>query len=227
MTTTTMTTAGSSAVADAMPLKLEAVRIPVADPDRAKQFYASLGWRQDADFDLSEDFRILQFTPPESEASILFGRGVTSAEPGAIDGLQMAVRDIDAARDELIARGVDVSEIWHLDAAGHRVPGAAPDHADYGSYASFSDPDGNGWLIQEIRQRAPGRGIGMDVPNLTLLLREAEEHHGPYEASAPPHHWSGFYAAYVYARLHGRTPDEADGDARRHMERVLASGEQS
>jgi catechol 2,3-dioxygenase-like lactoylglutathione lyase family enzyme len=145
-------------------MKLEVVLVPVSDVDRAKQFYASLGWREDADFVTGPDFRVIQITPTGSEASIIFGTGLTSAAPGSLEGLQLTVYDIDAARDDLIARGVDVSELWH-DAGGvfhhagseGRVSGPAPDRASYGSFASFSDPDGNGWLLQEIKTKLPGR----------------------------------------------------------------------
>jgi catechol 2,3-dioxygenase-like lactoylglutathione lyase family enzyme len=145
-------------------MKLEVVLVPVSDADRAKAFYANLGWRLDADFPISDDYRIIQLTPPGSDASIIFGAGLTSAAPGSLEGLQLTVYDIDAARDDLIGRGVDVSEVFH-DATGAfhhagtagRVSGPAPEHADYGSFASFSDPDGNGWLLQEIKTRAPGR----------------------------------------------------------------------
>jgi catechol 2,3-dioxygenase-like lactoylglutathione lyase family enzyme len=145
-------------------MKLEVVLVPVSDVDRAKQFYASLGWREDADFVTGPDFRVIQMTPTGSEASIIFGAGLTNAAPGSIESLQLTVYDIDAARDDLIARGVDVSELWH-DAGGvfhhagsdGRVSGPAPDRASYGSFASFSDPDGNGWLLQEIKTKLPGR----------------------------------------------------------------------
>jgi catechol 2,3-dioxygenase-like lactoylglutathione lyase family enzyme len=145
-------------------MKLEVVLIAVSDVDRAKRFYQSLGWRLDADFATSEAFRVVQLTPPGSEASIIFGTGLTSAEPGSIDGLQLTVYDIDVARAELVERGVDVSEIFH-DAGGvfhhagteARVSGPDPARSDYGSFASFSDPDGNGWMLQEIKTRLPGR----------------------------------------------------------------------
>ena len=147
-----------------MDMKLEVVVLPVSDVDRAKQFYEKLGWRLDADFATSEDFRVVQFTPPGSECSIIFGKGVTSAPPGSIQDLQLTVFDIEAACAELGGRGIDVSEPFH-DAGGvfhhagteGRVPGADPKRSDYGSFASFSDPDGNGWLLQEIKTRAPGR----------------------------------------------------------------------
>jgi catechol 2,3-dioxygenase-like lactoylglutathione lyase family enzyme len=145
-------------------MKLEVVVVPVSDVDRAKSFYELLGWRLDADFVTDEDFRVVQFTPPGSQCSIIFGTGVTSAEPGSVQDLQLTVFDVEATRAELVGRGVDVGEVFH-DAGGvfhhagteGRVPGPAPDHADYGSFASFSDPDGNGWLFQEIKTRLPGR----------------------------------------------------------------------
>ncbi len=145
-------------------MKLEVVVVPVSDTDRAKAFYERLGWRLDADFVTGPDFRVVQLTPPGSRASIIFGDGLTAAEPGSIEGLQLTVFDIDRSREELIARGVDVSEVFH-DAGGvfhhagteGRVSGPAPEHADYGSFASFDDSDGNGWLLQEIKQRLPGR----------------------------------------------------------------------
>ena len=147
-----------------MDMKLEVVVLPVSDVDRAKSFYATLGWREDADFATGDDFRVVQLTPPGSQCSIIFGTGVTSAAPGSSEGLQLTVYDIDAARDELIGRGVEVSEVFH-DAGGvfhhagteGRVAGPAPEHADYGSFASFADPDGNEWFLQEIKVRAPGR----------------------------------------------------------------------
>ena len=147
-----------------MDMKLEVVVLPVADVDRAKAFYQALDWRLDADFATGPDFRVVQLTPPGSACSIIFGTGVTTAAPGSVEALQLVVYDIDAARDELAAHGVDVSEVFH-DAGGvfhhggteERVPGPAPDHADYGSFVSFSDPDGNGWIVQEVKTRLPGR----------------------------------------------------------------------
>jgi catechol 2,3-dioxygenase-like lactoylglutathione lyase family enzyme len=145
-------------------VKLEVVVVPISDVDRAKRFYEALGWRLDADLAVDEGYRVVQLTPPGSACSIIFGEGVTSAPPGSSDGLQLTVYDIDEARADLIARGVDVSELFH-DATGifhhagekGRVSGPAPEHADYGSFAAFSDPDGNGWLLQEIKTRLPGR----------------------------------------------------------------------
>jgi catechol 2,3-dioxygenase-like lactoylglutathione lyase family enzyme len=145
-------------------MRLEVVVVPVSDVDKAKDFYQALGWRLDADFASREGFRVVQVTPPGSPCSIIFGTGVTSASPGSADGLQLVVTDIDAARDELAGRGVDVSEVFH-DAGGvfhhagnqGRAAGPAPDRRSYGTFISFSDPDGNSWFVQEITTRLPGR----------------------------------------------------------------------
>jgi catechol 2,3-dioxygenase-like lactoylglutathione lyase family enzyme len=145
-------------------MKLEVVVLPVSDVDRAKAFYVSLGWRQDADFSGEGGFRVVQLTPPGSACSIIFGRGVTSAAPGSVEGLQLVVSDVEAGRAELLARGVEVTEVFH-DAGGvfhhagneARTPGPAPEHKTYGSFASFPDPDGNAWFLQEVTTRLPGR----------------------------------------------------------------------
>jgi catechol 2,3-dioxygenase-like lactoylglutathione lyase family enzyme len=145
-------------------MKLEVLVIPVSDVDRAKHFYETLGWRLDADFVTREDFRVVQLTPPGSECSIIFGTGVTSAVPGSVQGLHLIVFDIETARAELVDRGVEVSEVFH-DVGGifhhagieGRLAGPDSKRRDYGSFASFSDPDGNGWLLQEVKTRAPGR----------------------------------------------------------------------
>jgi catechol 2,3-dioxygenase-like lactoylglutathione lyase family enzyme len=134
---------------------LEVVTLPVSDVDRAKRFYGSLGWRTDADIVVGDAFRAVQLTPPHSSCSIAFGKGLTTAEPGSVQRLLLAVHDIDAARKDLISRGAEVSEVFHL--AGGRVPGPDPQGRSYQTYASFSDPDGNGWLLQEIKTRLPGR----------------------------------------------------------------------
>jgi catechol 2,3-dioxygenase-like lactoylglutathione lyase family enzyme len=147
-----------------MYMKLEVVLIPVSDVDRAKDFYQRLGWRLDADFPLDDSYRVVQFTPPESEASIIFGTGVTNTPPGSVQGLQLTVFDIEEARAALIDAGIDASEIFH-DATGvfhhagtkDRLPGPHPERADYSSFVSFEDPDGNGWILQEIKTRLPGR----------------------------------------------------------------------
>jgi len=136
-------------------MKLEVVTLPVSDVDRAKGFYQSLGWRLDADIAVGDAFRVVQLTPPHSACSIAFGKGVTTGEPGSVQRLILAVYDVDAARKELTSRGIEVSEVFHL--AGGRVPGPDPEGRSYQTYASFSDPDGNGWLLQEIKTRLPGR----------------------------------------------------------------------
>ncbi len=208
-------------------LKLEVVVIPVSDVDRAKRFYGSLGWRLDADFAFDNGFRVVQFTPPGSGCSVQFGTNITSTAPGSAQGIYLIVSEIEFARDELVARGAKISEVFHAGTPGAqfqsagtsgRVGGPAPAHASYGSFATFSDPDGNSWLLQEIKTRLPGRGTNPDVAALTDLLRETEEHHGKYEPTAPKHHWSGWYAAYIVARERGKTPEEAAKDAALHME---------
>ena len=208
-------------------MKLEAVVIPVSDVDRAKEFYGNLGWRLDADFPFDNGFRVVQFTPSGSGCSVQFGTNITSAAPGSARGLYLIVSDIEAARAEVVADGVEVSEVFHAgtpgaqfqpDGTSVRVAGPAPDHASYRSYATFSDPDGNGWLLQEVTTRLPGRGLSMDLATLTELLRETEKRHGEYEPTAPKHHWSGWYAAYIVARENGRTPDQAAQDAVLHIE---------
>ena len=207
-------------VAAAVELKLEAIPIPVADVDRAKAFYAGLGWTVDADFMVGKDFRAVQLTPPGSPCSIHLS---TTAAPGSAQGMFLVVSDIEAARKALIAHGVDVSEVFHFDGEHRPVPGPDPKLPSYGSYASFGDPDGNRWVLQQVTTRLPGRGLSLDVPTLTDLLQETEKRHGMYEPTAPKHHWSGWYAAYVVARERGRTPDEAANDATRHIEGALAT----
>ena len=190
-------------------LKLEVVVLPVSDVDRAKGFYEGLGWRLDADFATGPDFRVVQLTPPGSPASIIFGTGITSAAPGSIDALQLTVSDIDAARDQLIAGGADVSEVFH-DAGGvfhhaddeARVSGPAEGHADYGSFASFSDPDGNGWMLQEINTRLPGRvtGASFDSPaELAQALERAKDAHTEHEqrTGEADDDWPAWYAEYM------------------------------
>jgi catechol 2,3-dioxygenase-like lactoylglutathione lyase family enzyme len=205
-------------------LKLEVVIIPVADVDRAKRFYASLGWRLDADFATGEDWRVVQLTPPGSACSVIFGKGITTAVPGSVQGTFLIVSDIEAARADLIGHGADVSEVFHFQGGLHvvgtqgRVPGADPEASSYRTWASFSDPDGNSWLIQEIKTPLPGRGFGLDVAILTELLQEAEARHGEYEPSAPKHEWSVWYAAYIVAREQGKTPEEAAKEGARRTE---------
>ena len=211
-------------------MKFEIVVIPVSDIDRAKEFYAKIGWRLDADYDNGTDFRVIQFTPPGSACSVIFGRNVTPAAPGSTRGLYLVVSDIEAARKELLNRGVEVSEVFHGGNnvyAGTdepylfgriRVSGPDPERRTYRTYGAFSDPDGNGWLLQEITTRLPGRGFATDVASLTELLKEAEQRHGQYEPTAPKHHWSDWYAAYIVARERGRQPNDSADDAGQHME---------
>jgi catechol 2,3-dioxygenase-like lactoylglutathione lyase family enzyme len=204
--------------------KLEVVVLPVSDVERSKRFYMSLGWRLDADFAAGDDWRAVQLTPPGSPCSVIFGKGFTAAVPGSVQGTFLIVDDVKAARAALIGRGVDVSEVFHFEGplnvigTNGREPGPDPEGRSYRSWASFSDPDGNSWMLQEIKTRLPGRGFSIDVATLTALLRETEEHHGEYEATAPKHHWSDWYAAYMVARVQGRTPEEAAKEGKVHME---------
>jgi catechol 2,3-dioxygenase-like lactoylglutathione lyase family enzyme len=193
--------------------------IPVADVDRAKAFYLGLGWRLDADFPIDEHYRIVQVTPPGSRASIQFGTGLTSMRPGALEGMYLIVQDIEAARAELISRGADVSELWHgrgLGREGHE-PGPDPDHGSYRTFASFADPDGNRWLLQEVSERLPGRGGPIATSELLL---ETATRHGAYEAVAPEHDWWDWYGAYMDARENGNEPEEAAAAAGRFMAEV-------
>ena len=204
-------------------LKLEVVVIPVADVDRAKRFYLGLGWREDADF-ASGDWRLVQLTPPGSPCSVMFGKGFTSAVPGSVQGTFLVVDDVAAARTQLTERGVEVSEVFHFDGnrlvvgTSGRLPGRDPNGGSYFSFASFSDPDGNSWLLQEVKTRFPGRGFSSDAATLTALLRETEEHHGAYERTAPKHHWSAWYGPYLAAREHGKSPEDAVKEATRAVE---------
>ena len=200
-------------------LKLEVIVVPVSDVDRAKRFYGELGWRLDADFSNGPDWRVVQMTPPGSPCSIHFGKGITTAVPGSFKNMYLVVSDIAAARSELMSRGADVSDPFHFTSiGGTRVDGADPEGRSYGSFAAFSDPDGNTWLLQEIKTRLPGRGTNPDVSSLTELLREAEDRHGKYEPTAPKHHWSTWYAAYVVARERGKTPDDAASEGAQYTE---------
>src|SRR6476619_8629411 len=214
-------------------MKLEIVVLGVSDVDVAKAFYEKLGWRLDADFTKGDDFRVIQFTPHNSGCSIIFGKGVTSPKPGAVKSLTLAVDDIEAARNDLIKRGIKVSEIFHFadgpfnDATKNaRLSGRDSEGRSYFSFASFEDPDGNGYLLQEIKTRLPGRackstGAGaMDVASLAQLLHETEEHHGQYEKTHAKHNWWDWYAGYLNARLNGSNPDHAAAAADRYMEQV-------
>ena len=219
--------------AEPVDLKLEVVVLGVSDVDRAKSFYEMLGWRLDADFATGDDWRVVQLTPHNSEASIIFGKGITSPEPGSADGLILAVDDVDAAREDLIARGVAVSEVFHYAGGvfrtgqNSRARGRDPQGRSYFSFASFEDPDGNGWLLQEIGTRLPGREWkstqtrATDVAALAGLLREAAEHHDRYEKTHAEHHWWDWYAPYLGARQNGSSPGEAVTAADRHMEELL------
>jgi catechol 2,3-dioxygenase-like lactoylglutathione lyase family enzyme len=214
--------------AETVDMKFEVVVIPVANVDRSKAFYTKLGWRLDADFPFDNGFRVVQFTPPGSGCSVQFGRKITSAPPGSAQGLYLIVSDVVAARRDLVALGVEVSEVFHpgtpgaqfqVDGAGGRLSGPAPEHASYNSFATFRDPDGNGWLFQEVTTRLPGRGLStLDVATLTELLQEAEKHHSVYEPTAPKHQWSDWYGAYIAARQSGKTPEEAARDGKLRVE---------
>ena len=205
----------ASARALGFDMKLEVVTLPVSDVDRAKRFYEGLGWRLDADIVMGDDFRVVQFTPPHSECSIHFGKGLTASPPGSVDRMILQVSDIDSAREDLISRGVEVSEPEDT-----RPPGSDSPDRSYSLYASYSDPDRNGWLLQEITTRFPGReweDSGTDIPGLADLLHETSGCHGSFEAVAPPHNWWDWYAAYMNARTSGSTPDEASAAAGRYM----------
>ncbi|HEX6879824.1 MAG TPA: VOC family protein [Terriglobales bacterium] len=216
-------------------MKLEVVIIPVSDVDRAKEFYIQLGWRLDADLADGNDWRGVQLTPPGSGCSVIFGKNVTAAAPGSAQGLYLAVSNIEDARKELLSRGIEVSEVFHGTNvhAGNdepylfgrlRVSGPDPAHTSYSSFASFHDPDGNGWLLQELTARLPGRGVStFDVPTMTEFLREAEQHHGKYEPTAPKHHWSAWYAAYIVARQNGKSSEEAAKEGRLQIEGTRAA----
>jgi catechol 2,3-dioxygenase-like lactoylglutathione lyase family enzyme len=206
----------------AVDMKLEIVVLGVSDVDRAKAFYENLGWRLDADFAHGDDWRVIQFTPPGSGCSVIFGKNVTAAAPGSAQGLYLIVSDIAAARDELLRRGVEVSEMFH-DTTGvydgpdepyllgrRRVGGADPEHRSYHSYASFRDPDGNGWLFQEITTRLPGRidpatTAFASANDLASALRRAEAAHGLHEKRIGQRddNWPDWYAAYMVAEQTG------------------------
>jgi catechol 2,3-dioxygenase-like lactoylglutathione lyase family enzyme len=191
-------------------VNLEVVLIPVSDVDRAKEFYRNLGWRLDADVAAGDDFRLIQFTPPGAGCSVQFGTNLTSAAPGSAQGLYLIVSGIEAARDELVARGVEVSEVFHEGTPGARfhdagrVAGPSPEHSSYGSFASFSDPDGNGWLFQEVTTRLPGRvdpatTSFTSASDLAAALRRASAAHGEHEkriGAADPN-WPDWYAEYM------------------------------
>jgi catechol 2,3-dioxygenase-like lactoylglutathione lyase family enzyme len=214
-------------------IKLEVVVIGVSDVDRAKTFYEKLGWRLDADFVTGDDFRVVQFTPHNSPASIIFGKGVPSPKPGSVQNLTLAVDDIEAARNDLIGRGAKVSEVFQYvggpfnnTGKNPRVSGRDPQGRSYFTFASFEDPDGNGYLLQEITARLPGRewkssgAKSMDVATLAELLHETEQHHGQYEKTHAKHNWWNWYAPYLNARQNGKTSEEATAAADRYMEEI-------
>jgi len=195
-------------------MKLEVVVIPVSDVERAKEFYARLGWRLDADVATDDDFRLIQFTPPDSACSVQFGTNLTSAAPGSLQSTYVIVSDIAAVRDQLTKSGVEITEIFHCDigfacrfgggAAPGRVDGRGPDDGSYSSFASFSDPDGNSWLVQEVTTRLPGRidtatTAFASAADLSKALQRAASAHGEHEArtgQADPD-WPRWYADYM------------------------------
>lgn len=200
-----MTTTSKTERNFAVDMKLEVVVIPVSDVDRAKRFYSDLGWRLDADFVVGEAFRGVQFTPPGSSSSIHFGKGITSAAPGSAHGMYLVVPDIESARADLVGRGVDVSEIFHRAGPGQPpISGPDPERRSYFSYATFSDPDGNSWLLQEVTTRFPGRVDAgattfASVAELASAFRRAEAAHGEYEKQLGhrDEDWPTWYAEYM------------------------------
>jgi catechol 2,3-dioxygenase-like lactoylglutathione lyase family enzyme len=207
-------TATETARARTVHMKLEVVTLPVSDIDRAKKFYGDLGWRLDADFSKGHE-RVLQFTPPGSSCSVHFGTNVTSTAPGSVQNLFLIVSDIQAARDELVGRGVEVSEVFHYADGpgpfGGQVSGPAPNQLSYGSYASFRDPDGNSWLLQEVTARLPGR-VDADHTTFTsstefaTALRRAATAHGEHEKRTGQHDadWPDWYAEYIVREQAGK-----------------------
>jgi len=204
-------------------MKFEIVVIPVSEVDRAKEFYSRIGWRLDADYDNGSDFRVIQFTPPGSGCSVIFGKNVTAAAPGSVQGLYLIVSDIDAARNQLLGRGVAVGEVFHGANGVYsgpdepylfgrvRINGSDPEHRSYRSFASFSDPDGNGWLLQEITTRLPGRIDAAitsfaSANDLASALRRAEAAHGEHEKRTGQRdaNWPDWYAAYMVAEQTGQ-----------------------
>ena len=215
-------TATETPKARTVDMKLEIVVIPVSDVDRAKHFYGGLGWRLDADFASGDDYRVIQFTPPGSGCSVIFGKNVTAAAPGSAQGLYLIVADIEAARNDLLARGVKVSEAFHGAGGVYagsdepylfgrlRVSGPDPEYQSYRSFASFSDPDGNGWLLQEITARLPGR-VDADTTftsstELATALRRAAAAHGEHEKRTGGHdaNWPDWYADYIVREQAGK-----------------------
>jgi catechol 2,3-dioxygenase-like lactoylglutathione lyase family enzyme len=224
MSTTEVRSGTEGTAAPSLDTKLEIVVIPVSDPERAKRFYAGLGWRLDADFADGDDFRVMQFTPPGSGCSIIFGKNVTPAAPGSAQGLYLIVSDIKAAREQLIARGAEVSEVFHGASDKYigtdepylfgrvRVGGPDPERGSYRSFASFKDPDGNGWLMQEVTTRLPGRidsnvTTFASVADLAAAFRRAGAAHGEHEKRTGGQYdvnWPDWYAAYMVAEQSGK-----------------------
>ena len=217
-----------------MNMKLEVVIIPVSDVDRAKAFYEKLGWRFDGDFDGGDKLRVIQVTPPRSETSVIFGKGITLAKPGSASGLVLAVDNLDAARAELIERGAKVSEVFHFaglpfnnSVDNARISGRDPKGGSYFSFASFEDPDGNQWLLQEITTRFPGReweqkeARPINVATVAELLHETSEHHDHYEKTHAEHHWWDWYAPYFNARQSGQNSADATAAADRYMDETF------
>ena len=213
--------ASGTASVGTVDLKLEVIVIPVLDVDRAKAFYSLLGWRLDADFPFDNGFRVVQFTPPGSGCSVQFGTKITSAAPGSAQGLYLIVSDIEPVRDGLTARGVEVSEVFYPGTPGaqfqsdgtNRVVGPAPNHASYSSFATFSDPDGNGWLLQEVTTRLPGRIDAAETAfaskaDLESALRRAAVAHGEHEKRTGQHdeNWPNWYAEYLVRDQAGTEP---------------------
>ena len=197
--------------ANAVDMKLEVVAIPVSDVDRAKRFYSMLGWRPDADFVVGSEFRIVQFTPPGSAVSIHFGIGITPAQPGSASGLFLVVSDILEARAELVESGVDASEVFHRAVGQEPEPGLDPERRSYSSFATFSDPDGNGWVLQEVTSRLPGRVDAVETTftspgELAKALRRAEAAHGQHEKRTGQRdaEWPTWYAEFMIAEQAGK-----------------------
>jgi catechol 2,3-dioxygenase-like lactoylglutathione lyase family enzyme len=214
MTTLVRSESSTGPSKTAVDLKLEVVVIPVSDVERAKRFYGSLGWRLDVDFAVGAEFRVVQFTPPGSPCSIHFGTGVTDAAPGSAKGLYLVVSDIVAARAELVARDVDVSDVFHRAAPGKPpLSGPDPQRRSYSSFATFSDPDGNAWMLQEVTARLPGR-VGANETtfasstDLASALRRAAAAHGEHEKRFPDQKhddWPDWYATYIVAEHTGKS----------------------
>ncbi len=217
-----MTTTVNTATNRAPDMKLEVIVIPVSDVDRAKGFYGGLGWRLDADFASGSDWRAVQFTPPGSGASVIFGTNLTAAAPGSAQGLYLVVSDIEAARAELLSRGVDVTNTFHSADDAYtgtdepylfgrsRIAGPDPEHRSYRSHAAFTDPDGNGWLLQEVTTRLPGRVEAettfASVTDLAAALRRAAAAHGEHEERTGVHDadWPDWYAGYIVSEQAGK-----------------------